>query len=49
MPELLAMSDRIIVMHRGEITAEFTRQTATQEKILNAAMGQRDHQYAKIN
>ncbi len=40
MPELLAMSDRIIVMHRGKITAEFASQDATQEKILNAAMGQ---------
>jgi ABC-type sugar transport system ATPase subunit len=40
MPELLAMSDRIIVMHRGRVTAEFTREQATQEKILNAALGQ---------
>ena len=40
MPELLAMSDRIIVMHRGRITAEFSRPEATQEKILNAAMGE---------
>ena len=40
MPELLAMSDRIIVMHRGTITAEFSREQATQEKILHAAMGQ---------
>ena len=40
MPELLAMSDRIIVMHRGRITAGFTRENATQEKILKAAMGQ---------
>lgn len=39
MSELLAMSDRIIVMHRGKITAEFARESATQEKILNAAMG----------
>jgi len=39
MPELLAMSDRIIVMHLGEITAEFSREEATQEKILHAAMG----------
>ena len=39
MPELLAMSDRIIVMHRGKITAEFSRENATQEKILKAAMG----------
>ena len=40
MPELLAMSDRIIVMHRGRITGRFSRQTATQEKILRAAMGE---------
>jgi len=39
MPELLAMADRIIVMHLGEATAEFSREEATQEKILNAAMG----------
>ncbi|MGA2914708.1 MAG: sugar ABC transporter ATP-binding protein [Sedimentisphaerales bacterium] len=39
MPELLAMSDRIIVMHRGRITAEFAAGEATQEKILRAAMG----------
>jgi ABC-type sugar transport system ATPase subunit len=39
MPELLAMSDRIIVMHRGRITAEFDSGQATQEKILHAAMG----------
>ncbi len=40
MPELLAMSDRILVMHRGQITAEYTPREATQEKILNAALGQ---------
>lgn len=39
MPELLAMSDRIIVMHRGRTTAEFTASQATQENVLNAAMG----------
>ncbi len=39
MPELLAMSDRIIVLSRGKATAEFSRAGATQEKILQAAMG----------
>jgi ABC-type sugar transport system ATPase subunit len=39
LPELLAMSDRILVMHRGRITAEFSRAEATQEKITQAAMG----------
>jgi ABC-type sugar transport system ATPase subunit len=37
--ELLAMSDRIMVMHRGRITAELTKAEATQEKIIHAAMG----------
>jgi ABC-type sugar transport system ATPase subunit len=40
MPELMAMSDRILVMHRGQITAEFTSAEATQENILRAAMGE---------
>jgi len=39
MPELLGMSDRILVMHEGSITAELSRHQATQEKILAAAMG----------
>jgi len=39
MPELLAMSDRIIVMHRGRITGEFAASEATQESVLHAAMG----------
>jgi ABC-type sugar transport system ATPase subunit len=39
MPELLTLSDRILVMHRGHCTAQFSRQEATPEKILAAAMG----------
>lgn len=39
MPELLGMSDRILVMHQGQIVAEFSQEEATQEKILSAAMG----------
>ena len=38
MPELLGLSDRIMVMARGTITATFARDEATQEKILNAAI-----------
>ena len=45
LPELLAMSDRILVMHRGRITAEFTRAQATPEGILEAAMGRVDEAY----
>jgi ribose transport system ATP-binding protein len=39
MPELLALSDRIAVMHRGKITAEFDKKDATAETVLEAAMG----------
>lgn len=37
MPELLGMSDRIIVMHEGEIVGELDRCEATQEIILDMA------------
>lgn len=39
MPELLALSDRLLVMHRGRVTAELSRAEATQEAVLAAAMG----------
>ena len=39
MPEVLGMSDRILVMHEGQIRAEFSRADATQEKLLAAAIG----------
>ena len=37
LPEVLGMSDRIIVMHEGQMTGHFTRAEATQEKIISAA------------
>ena len=37
LPEVLGMSDRIIVMHEGQMTGHFTRAEATQEKIILAA------------
>jgi len=40
LPELLALADRILVMHRGAIGAEFSRADATQGKIIRAAMGE---------
>ncbi len=39
MPEILGMSDRIAVMHEGELVAVFDRDEATQEKLLSAAAG----------
>ena len=39
LPEILGMSDRILVMHAGRIAGEFTAVEATQEKLLAAALG----------
>jgi rhamnose transport system ATP-binding protein len=37
LPEVLGMSDRILVMHEGHVTGLFDRAEATQEKIMTAA------------
>ncbi len=39
LPEILGMSDRIIVMHEGLVTGEFTREEASSEVIMAAATG----------
>lgn len=39
LPEILGMSDRILVMHEGRITGVFTREQASQEAILASATG----------
>ena len=39
MPEVLGMSDRILVMHEGRISAEFARCDANQERLMAAAVG----------
>ena len=39
MPEVLGMSDRILVMHEGRITGEFDAKVADQEKLLACAVG----------
>ena len=41
LPEILGMSDRIIVMHEGRITGELSKAEATQEKIISYATGGR--------
>ncbi|HIF9256344.1 TPA: ribose ABC transporter ATP-binding protein RbsA [Photobacterium damselae] len=41
MPEVLGMSDRILVMHEGRISGEFTPEEANQEKLLACAVGKR--------
>jgi len=37
LPEILGMSDRILVMREGQLTGQFTRAEATQEKLMSAA------------
>ncbi|HEU4781531.1 MAG TPA: sugar ABC transporter ATP-binding protein [Steroidobacteraceae bacterium] len=37
LPEILGMSDRVLVMRRGRLRGEFTREQATSEKLLRAA------------
>lgn len=39
MPEVLGMSDRILVMHEGHLSGEFPIEQATQEVLMAAAVG----------
>ena len=39
LPEILGMSDRILVIHEGSINGELDAKTATQEQILYLAAG----------
>ena len=43
LPEVLGVSDRILVMRSGKIVAEFSREEATQDKIMHAATGGREN------
>jgi rhamnose transport system ATP-binding protein len=45
LPEVLGVSDRILVMREGELVAELSRDDASEEAIMTAAMGQ--HEAAK--
>lgn len=40
LPEVLAMADRILVLHEGRVSDTFTRAEATQERVMFAATGQ---------
>lgn len=40
LPEVLAMSDRILVMHEGQVAGLFERAEANQERVMFAATGQ---------
>jgi D-xylose transport system ATP-binding protein len=40
LPEVLGMSDRILVLHEGRVTGEFSRAAATPEQVMACATGQ---------
>jgi ribose transport system ATP-binding protein len=40
LPELLTVSDRILVLSEGNLTGEFSREEATEQKIMEAATTQ---------
>ena len=40
LPEVLGLSDRVIVLHQGRVTGEFTRAEATPEVVMSCATGQ---------
>lgn len=40
LPEVIAMSDRIVVLHEGSVTAEIAKADASEEAIMFAATGQ---------
>lgn len=39
LPEVLGLSDRVLVLHEGRLAAEFTRENVTPEKVMAAATG----------
>jgi D-xylose transport system ATP-binding protein len=39
LPEVLGLSDRVMVLHQGRITGEFTRSEATPEAVMSCATG----------
>ena len=47
LPEVLGMSDRILVVHEGKISGELARAEATQEKIMTLATGGLEHEISE--
>jgi ribose transport system ATP-binding protein len=39
LPEVLGLSDRVLVLHEGRVTGEFTRATASPESVMACATG----------
>lgn len=49
LPEILMMSDRIVVMHEGEVTGILDRSEATEDKVMAYATGFGGNDIGKIN
>ena len=49
LPEILGVSDRVLVMHEGRVTGEFSREEATQDRIMHAATGGNNAEQNKNN
>ncbi len=43
LPEVLGLSDRVLVLHEGRVTGEFTRADATPESVMACATGHKRH------
>ncbi|HJU53223.1 MAG TPA: ATP-binding cassette domain-containing protein, partial [Pyrinomonadaceae bacterium] len=43
LPEVLGLSDRVVVLHEGRVTGEFTRAHATPEAVMACATGHTRH------
>ena len=43
LPEVLGLSDRVLVLHEGSVTGEFTRALATPEQVMACATGHLEH------
>ncbi len=49
LPELLGMSDRIVMLAEGRLGGSFTRAEATQERLLAAALGRAEKSEASVS
>ncbi|MFM9105862.1 MAG: ribose ABC transporter ATP-binding protein RbsA, partial [Chloroflexota bacterium] len=49
LPEVLGMSDRVLVMHEGRLAADLPRDRATPERVIAYASGERpDQETARV-
>jgi ABC-type sugar transport system ATPase subunit/ribose/xylose/arabinose/galactoside ABC-type transport system permease subunit len=47
LPEILSLSDRVVVLREGSVAGELTRGEATQEKVLELALPDKENQSSK--